>query len=257
LTGERRVDWDGCVNVRDLGGLGAGEGRKLRTGLLFRADDLGRLTERGWDELVSLGSVRVIDLRFAGDPGATPPKRSNVDVRRVELMPADDAYWLEMDANLEHSGSAAEHLGWQYLHLLQNFPSRVAAAVETAVTAPGLAVVHCRVGKDRTGIVVAVILRLLGVSRTDVELDYAESAEAGRIILRRWIEAAPDPREAERRRWRSEAPTEAMSIMLEGLERELGGAEGYLRAAGLSEELIESFRARLLADEDSSIVHTS
>jgi hypothetical protein len=252
LSSERRLDWDGCINVRDLGGLRADEGRKLRTGLIFRADDLGRLTQRGWDALISLGSVRVIDLRFEGDPWTRPPKGRDIDVRRVELMPADDAYWWEMGAYLERSESAAEYLGWQYLHLLQNFPSRVAAAVEMVATAPGAAVVHCRVGKDRTGIVVAVMLRLLGVSRADVVADYAESGKAVPIILRPWIEAAPDPRESERRRWRAEAPPEAMSIMLDGLERELGGAETYLRGAGVPDELVRSFRARVLQDDDET-----
>ena len=73
LKPERHLDWEGCFNVRDLGGLPAADGRRTRPGAIIRADLLGRLTSKGRRQMLAYGVRTIIDLRSPRDLAGAPP----------------------------------------------------------------------------------------------------------------------------------------------------------------------------------------
>jgi protein-tyrosine phosphatase len=105
--------------------------------------------------------------------------------------------------------------------------------------------VHCVGGKDRTGLVVALLLRLAGVPLEDVAADYALSGEYLAPRHERWFEEAADEVERERMRRIAATPAEAMRAVLEELERRHGDTAGYLRSGGATDEALARARARL------------
>jgi protein tyrosine/serine phosphatase len=100
-------------------------------------------------------------------------------------------------------------------------------------------------GKDRTGIVVALALRVAGVSMDDVVADYALTEANLAVSHQAWVDAAPDAAEARRRELLLPSPPSAMRRVLEELERRHGSAQGYLRDAGVSDEDLDRLRRRI------------
>ncbi|HSP72492.1 MAG TPA: tyrosine-protein phosphatase [Gaiellaceae bacterium] len=210
----RVLAWDGCVNVRDLGGLPTEDGGVTRLGSVVRSDDPGRLTDEGRAELVAHGIRTVLDLRAAEELGDEPPREAPVDVVRIALMGERDGDYLR---ELAERGATFQE--W-YLDTLERHREPIARALAAIADAPpGGVLVHCVGGKDRTGIVAALLLRLACVPVGAVADDYA----AGE----------------------GEAPREAMLDVLAELDRRWGGAEAYLRGAGLGEAQLTRLRERL------------
>jgi protein tyrosine/serine phosphatase len=241
--------WKGCLNVRDLGGLPTEDGGTTRPGALVRADALTRLTPEGWRALAAHGVGRIIDLRFANEPASEPPADLAVEVVRAELMPDDEAYWSAVDTHLDAALTPAEHMVWLYVDLLELFPGRIARAVDAFADAgQGGVVVHCLVGKDRTGVVIALLLRIAGVPAEAVATDYSLSTRDGVDAIAEWADDATDDLARRRRTMRSQASPEVMLEFLEQVDLRYGGAEAYLRQAGVSEETLTRIRRRLRTD---------
>jgi protein-tyrosine phosphatase len=244
----RSLTWDGCLNVRDLGGHHTENGAVTRFGRVVRADSVRHLSEDGWAALVEYGIRTVVDLRFHRELEADPPRTFDLDVVHVSLFgEPDDERWAQLDALAAAAGDAAEATRTVYLELLEEHQVKVAAAVAAVGTAPaGGVVVHCHAGKDRTGLVTALLLRLAGVSRADVAADYALSERNLAPLSEQWIAEAENDVERNRRRWISSTPAAAMLGVLGELERRHGSAGTYLRGGGATAEDVEATRARLL-----------
>jgi len=229
--------WEGCVNVRDVGGL-------------VRADNIRNLSDAGWRSLVDHGVRRVVDLRFPEELAEDPPADVPVEVVHISLLGPnrDDEWPPEFVEALDRAETAEEYLVWWYIECLDRYRAQFAQALEAIARAPeGPVVVHCMGGKDRTGLVVALALLVAGASVDEVVADYAlsEANLAERHVV--WVDAAPDATERRRRELLLPTPPSAMRRVLEELERRHGSAEGYLRDAGLSEEGLERLRQRLAA----------
>jgi len=82
----RALAWEGCLNVRDLGGVPLSGGGVTRFGALLRADNVGRLTHAGWRSLAGHGVVRIVDLRWAEERAEDPPRELEVDSVHVSLL---------------------------------------------------------------------------------------------------------------------------------------------------------------------------
>lgn len=239
----RVLTWDGCLNVRDLGGHATEDGGETRFGSVIRADSVRRLTDAGWDALVAHGVRTIVDLRSSGELAQDPPRDVPVDVVHVPVLPEpDDPVWEEIDA----AADAGRETEFFYVEALRRWGDRFGAAVAAVAHADGgPVVVHCQGGKDRTGLVAALLLRLAGVSEQDVAEDYALSSANLEPHWRPWVDAAPDDAERTRRLRFSSTPAAAMLGTLAALEAEHGSAAGFLRAQGLSDETVELARARL------------
>jgi protein-tyrosine phosphatase len=247
---ERVLRWDGCANVRDLGGFATEDGGRTRLGAIVRADTMARLSESGWAALVEHGIQRIVDLRFNDEREADPPGRLDVEVVHVSLLgEREPGYWVRVEEQLA-SMSPPEYLAWSYVEFLQRFRENFAAALQAVADAPpGGVVVHCLGGKDRTGLVCALLLRNAGVSEEDVVADYALSEEQLADVHEAWVRSARTPEERAYRRKLGYSPASVMRRVLEELDRAYGGVRGYLEWAGLDATEIARLHDRLRDDD--------
>jgi protein-tyrosine phosphatase len=235
------LKWDGCINVRDLGGQELTDGRTTCSGSIVRADSLRLLSPEGWTALVDYGVGTIIDLRTDGERDADPPGELPVDVVHISVMDLDDDETVTV---LEGARSTAEF----YILALDRFRDRFAAVIAAVADAPpGPVVVHCQAGKDRTGLVSALLLRLAGVDIETIAADYGLSAANLAPRLDTWLEEAADEEERERMRSTSLTEPEYMVEVLTELDRRFGGVEDYLLAGGATREDLAAVRRRLVA----------
>jgi protein tyrosine/serine phosphatase len=227
--------WDGCVNVRDVGGI-------------VRADNIRRLTDDGRRALVDHGVTRIVDLRFPEELAEDPPFDAPVEVVQISVLgESRSPEWLaHYNAAIDRHESAEDYLVWSYVEFLERYGDRFAQVFAAIAEAPpGAVVVHCMGGKDRTGLVIALALRVAGASMDDVVADYALSEANLEASHRVWVDAATDPADRRRREFLLPTPPAAMRRVLEEIERRHGSAEAYLRDAGVSADDIERLRRRL------------
>lgn len=246
----RDLVWDGCLNVRDLGGLPTADGGETRRGAVVRADSVRQLSDEGWQALVDHGVRTVIDLRGDHEREDDPPADLPVEVVHVPFMEASEAEWDEIAEELDAAAAAAPDDAAAtrdvYLIFLERFRDNVAASVRAVARAPaGGVVVHCVGGKDRTGLLSAFLLHLAGVDGETIAVDYARSEERLRTRHEAWFESAESEEELERLRRIAQSPAGAMLGVFDELDRRYGGVEGYLREVGVSGEELELARARL------------
>lgn len=242
----RELTWDGLLNVRDLGGHRTEDGGETRYGSVVRADSLHQLTDAGWQAVVDYGIRTVIDLRMDEEREGDPPPGAPVDLLHISLFDDDKAVFEEVEEAAEAAPDVAAATREVYLLFLEHFKANVATAIRAVANAPeGGVVVHCMGGKDRTGLVTALLLELAGVDDEQIAADYALSEERLRPRHELWFAEAET--EAERRRLERIAQTPAASIVgvFQELERRYGSVEDYLRAAGLSDDDLARARARL------------
>jgi protein-tyrosine phosphatase len=241
------LTWDGCVNVRDLGGHPTEDGGETRFRAVVRADSVRGLSDEGWEALVDYGVRRIVDLRWHEELAEDPPRELPVEVVHIPLLGGrENAIGREIDALLEDIRDPAVRRSMMYLEFLRRYPENFAAAVTAVARAPeGAALVHCAGGVDRTGLVSALLLRLAGVAPEHIADDYAASEANWAPRTAVWIDEADDEGEREFRRFLSRMPPEAMLRVLETLDAEHGGVAGYLRASGIADEDLECTRVRL------------
>ncbi len=246
----RDLVWDGCLNVRDLGGLPTQDGGETRFGAVVRADSVRQLSDEGWRALVGHGIRAVIDLRGDHERADDPPAEVPVEVLHVPFMEASKEEWEDIEEDLEAAAAAAPDVATAtqdvYLIFLERFRDNVARAVRAVASAPeGGVVIHCAGGKDRTGLLSAFLLHLAGVSDDDIATDYALSEERLRPRHEAWFEAAESEEELVRLQRIAQTPAASMAGVFAELERRHGGVESYLRAAGVTDEELELVRTRL------------
>jgi protein-tyrosine phosphatase len=235
----RHLDWDGCHNVRDLGGLRTRDGGVTRRGAVVRSDAVDRLTRPGWDALVAHGVRTVIDLRNDDERAPDAAPRPEL-VTTLELPldgTADTAFWSEWGSGPQIGTPL------YYGPFLACFPERTAAVVGAVARArPGGVLLHCRAGRDRVGLATLVLLAVTGVEHDEIADDHGLSHE--RVSALAAALGEPDQRadiEAELQR-RGTTSREAILGLLAGLD-----AEAYLRGAGVDLDDLAALRSRLLA----------
>ena len=244
----RLVTLEAVHNFRDLGGYATADGRRTVWRTLFRADGLYRLTEADVVALEPLGLRTVIDLRSA--PELNERGRFPVDSHPVVFhhLPIIDATWAVGDR--PEYDRDEDFLIWAYQEMLTIGAPRFAAAFE-ALAEPGAlpAVFHCAAGKDRTGILAALILGSLGVSDDDIVADYTLTVE-GMARFRAWA-AREWPEWFERMATMPPAFTaalpEAMRHIIEELSAEHGSIRNYVKSIGVSDATLATLESVLLA----------
>ena len=177
----RHVDLSGCFNFRDLGGYPASDGRRTRWRRLFRADGLGRLSAADLAVLEGLAVVTVVDLRTPLEADGRGRYPDGAAGARYHHLPLTDVLPGEEEAP---EWENPMFVAGRYLAMVDEGGPSVAAALRLLADPVQLpAVFHCSVGKDRTGVLAAVILGLLGVADDDIVADYVLSREAMTRLL--------------------------------------------------------------------------
>jgi protein-tyrosine phosphatase len=241
----RTLRFDGCFNFRDLGGYPTADGRRTRWRRLFRADGLSRLTESDMDSLAALGIVTVIDLRTDLEADTQGRFPEGVDGVTYHHLPLTDTLPGEEETPEWHS---PDFVSDRYLGMLSEGTATVSSAVRLLAD-PGArpAVFHCSVGKDRTGVLAALVLGFLGVPDAVIVEDYALSYAAMLRILEHLLETYPDAGDIVER-YRPvilSADPASMAGFVAGVRRTYGSFEALADSLGVVAE-VEGLRSDLL-----------
>ncbi len=233
----RRLDLDGLFNLRDLGGYPARDGRSVRWRTLLRSDALHRLDGAGGAVLAGLGLRTVLDLRTQAETETAPSA--------IDGVPATPGISI-LTGDLQALAARARRDLPVHDRSVQRHDSRRHQGPRRAWCLPAL--VHCSAGKDRTGIVVALILAVLGVPDEVIAGDYGLSAsylDSEHTPAIGQLQASTGLGEKLTRPLLS-GPPELMLGVLARVRAAHGSVEGYLREHGLSSADLEQLRAALL-----------
>jgi protein-tyrosine phosphatase len=172
---DRTIRVPGLGNARDLGGLPLAGGGETRRGRIVRSDRPDDLDEPGWSRLADAGITSIVDLRGAREsaragarlPAAARPIEDEDDVAFVER-------W-DFDLSRPH----------YYADAVATWPALIVAALDAIAEAPadGAVLVHCAAGRDRTGMIAALVLDAAGVPREHVHEDYAAGVRGFNAML--------------------------------------------------------------------------
>lgn len=248
---DRLVPLDAAHNVRDLGGYVTSDGSELAWGRLFRADGLALLTDDDLAVLDALGIRTVIDLRsdreFA-DHGRFPVEKLPVSFHRLSII---DTTWLREDVPVfpDDEDGAVGFLTWAYRAMLDQGPDRFAHAIHVLSVPEALpAVFHCAAGKDRTGLLAALILGGLGVDDDTIAADFAASATA--MERKRDWAASEMPEWIERMSsmpgYMMAAHPDAIRTILDDLRVRHGSIVGYLSSIGVGSAALADLAGSLV-----------
>jgi protein tyrosine/serine phosphatase len=248
VTQQRILDLVGAYNFRDLGGYPTTDGRRTRWGRVFRSDTLQELTDTDLDVLRQLGLATIVDLR-------TP---TEVERDGRGLLADEPVRYINLSVLQEEAGetvaappAAQQDMGERYLWYLQTGERSLANALSLVAddTAHPL-VFHCAAGKDRTGVLAALVLGCLGVVRDVIVADYFETAARLDLILerlRRHPVYGPEIKEVPASRFSVDPAM--IDRFLDGLDERYGGARGWAKSVGVSEESLTRLEGGLLEDD--------
>jgi len=255
-TEARLVPLEGSFNFRDLGGYPGRDGRSIRWGRLYRADALHELTAEDVDRLRDLGLRTVIDLRTERElarSGRGPLEPEDVAFHHLAVVQEGLRDGGTPDGAAEGESVAApapagDDLADRYLWYLDVGQASLVQALSLLGGEEHYPLVfHCAAGKDRTGVLAALVLEILGVGREVIVADYVVTGERLRFIMERWL---ADPEFAERMakvpasRFGVEALT--MEGFLDQLQARYGGARSWALEAGVPAQVLDRMTELLL-----------
>jgi protein tyrosine/serine phosphatase len=240
---QRRLDLAGCLNFRDLGGYPTADGRMVRWRQVFRSDALHLLTPTDVARLrddVGLGCV--VDLRSTAE--LTSEGRGLLDAERMRFH-----HLPLFDGEIREGREKAMQLDLtdRYVLMAQFATGPIGRVLTTLAESDAPSVFHCAAGKDRTGVISAIILGLLGVEDDVIVADYAATQENLDAITERLMSlegyrtmlAALPPETMH-------ANPETMAAFLRRMRERWGGMEGYAAEAGVSDASLARLRERLI-----------
>ncbi|POX49603.1 tyrosine-protein phosphatase [Streptomyces sp. Ru72] len=251
----------GVRNFRDVGGLPTVDGRRVRSGVLFRSGHLAHATERDAAFLTSLGLHTIFDFRNAADKKLEGPDVDLPGVRNVNLPLTDPAHGAEFwkmvrDGDLEQlrallaDGKAENRMILSYRTIIKERTAEHSQVLHALAEDSVPALMHCAAGKDRAGLSIAVTLLALGVEREAIVADYLESNAKHRRYKVRRNGSSPDAYSPEVMELLSplfDARAEYLAAAMETVEETWGGVETYLeKGLQITPAVRERLRDRLL-----------
>ncbi len=264
------IELDGVVNMRDVGGLPTTDGGRIAPRRLIRSDNLQDLPPPSVRRVVEeLGVTDVVDLRthveVAREGDGPLRARQELHFHHFTLYPEEhqtgglppaerELPWArdphEQDQRPPEVARAEHDDYWSsyYLGYLERRPDSVVAALRAISASHGAVIVHCAAGKDRTGTIVGLALKLAGVGDDTITADFAASAERVPQILERLSRRATYALQVTDELVAQQSPrTDTMRRVLTGLDRRYGGLEAWLAGQGWRPVETQRLRAKLRA----------
>jgi protein-tyrosine phosphatase len=224
------------ANLRDVRGLRTDDGRIVRRGVLYRSE-LPRSARAAGTDVAVWPPATVVDLRTTAEHAGPHPL---AHIAAVHSVPMGASLAPALAAEQTHD----RDLSWAYRHLVHDAAVEIARIVALVASGPGPVLVHCTAGKDRTGIVIAVLLRAVGVRRDDVVADYRRTeANLPRLWAALHAAGVPSPRNAAL----LGVQAGALEAVLDEVEGTSGGMPGWLAAHGVDPADLQRLSDRLLS----------
>lgn len=250
------IELSAPVNLRDLGGI-AIDGGVLRDGFAIRTDDLAYVTRDAADALLASGVTAIIDLRSPVEVSATGRgllAEHAVAYHHLPLI-ASVAESMSVDStsgDRQAFGPAA--MGAMYVRMVESAAPQLVTALNVIAYTPGATAFHCAAGRDRTGVLAAMLLLVLGASDEDIVADYARTAENMAAILERtspvmgamWKALGIEHDAHDLGALLDEPMDGSMRLLLDELRDRHGDALQVLREAGLGADTVARLRERAL-----------
>ncbi|THY74838.1 hypothetical protein D6C86_04418 [Aureobasidium pullulans] len=275
------VNVTGIANFRDIGGYSTTDKHSIRRGLVFRAADPSKVQPEGLAKLKELGVKKVFDLRSIPEIHKQGPEWQGVEVEKEvfttkpegsdEAVPEGDIerIWCPVFQNTDYgpeqvairfqnyAKKGSEGFVKAYADIMANGPTAYKTILaHLAQPSPSPCIIHCTAGKDRTGVICAILYLLCSVPATTVAKEYSLTDTGLQHLVPLFTERllknpALVGNEDGVKNMISAQP-EKMAATIEMMKEVYGGAEGYVReVVGLSGEQIEQIRKNLLSDEEA------
>jgi len=230
-------------NFRDLGGAPTTDGRAVHSGRLYRSDSLHRLTEQECAQLRTLGVRTVLDLRRPHEIERDGRIRDTSGLAYVNIHPVHREW---NPANYDPTDGPARFLADRYLDMAEEGVDGLGEALRFLSDGDHAPVVmHCFAGKDRTGVLAALTLCLLGVPDPHIAADYARS-EPARAPVPAAVLAGSGAVAAAPPVGLMACPPDAIMIFLTELRLRYGSVVGFAAHAGVTPEHVVALRGHLL-----------
>ncbi|MFE5970746.1 tyrosine-protein phosphatase [Streptomyces sp. NPDC056460] len=247
----RHIPFERLHNFRDLGGYRTADGGTVRWATLYRSDSLAKLADADPADrkrFRALDVTTVIDLRYPWEIAAKGRLPETADISwhnlSIEHRPYDQA---EIDPDLD----PWRYLADRFAEVAEDGAVELRTALEVIASADGPLVFHCASGKDRTGLLAAVVLALLGVPDEEILADFALTELATERLIADWRAAHPG-REL---RWPGygRAPADIIRLFLADLRARYGSVDAYVTGhVGLDPAVVTALRARLVEQASPS-----
>lgn len=242
---ERHLEFAYLHNFRDLGGYQTEEGRSVRWGRLYRSDTLSKLRGDDLQRFSELGIRTVVDLRYPFEIEARGRVPEAEGMAYHNLSIEHRPYW---QADVPADVDTVRFLADRYLEVAEDGVVEIRQVLEIlAAEDSAPAVFHCAGGKDRTGLIAALVLTMVGVSEEDIVADYALTGLSAERILAGFLARYPERTYT----WPDygKAPAAVMELFLDELKAKHGSVHGYVtEVLGVDEKIIAALRQHLLTD---------
>jgi protein tyrosine/serine phosphatase len=244
MTAAGHLDVDGCVNFRDAGGWSTTDGREVRRGRLYRSDDPIRITPAGRHAVDRLDLALVVDLRQQSQASRSP---GFVDPARTAHLPLVDQVVDHEDPPPLDTPTDIADLYAGMLRQSREQVSRVLARIADALPG-GPVLVHCAFGKDRAGLITALIHAAIGVRRDDIVADYVRSDEPAQRRRAMLVEnpRPDDPPVSRLPATLFRAPAETIELLLDRAVAEHGSLDEWVASFAIGDSTVERLRLELV-----------
>ncbi len=243
----RSIEVRGTFNFRDFGGYTSSDGNQVRSGILFRSGSIDRIMETDAKSVQNELSIETImDLRHPDELQDNDTRGALADlvtVRHMFSIMNPQKTLLENRAELDILYGIGKS-GPRYFALLENSERLWKQIVQILIDPKSYPILaHCTAGKDRTGVIAALILDLAGVDQDTISIDYEMSSATVDQLLEYLVDAGRTPEgDVEVIKSRMLAPRKNMDDFLTLLYQKYGGAKGYIKNLGFSDTDIATIK---------------
>jgi len=241
----RLIMVEGGFNIRDLGGYPTSDGRVTYARVLIRAGCLDKLTPVAQQQLIDYGVKTIIDLRDEWEVKEFPNVFAQSTTVKYAHLPLIHS---KLSDEIQPETDQFALLNEVYSTHLDRCQPQIGAIISAIADSESATIFHCYAGKDRTGIIAALLLSVAGVSDSVIAEDYAETKQHVAHLVTGWREyASKSGQDMARFERNIGAEYQTMIGLLKTLNERYGSAVSYLQTCGVTDEQIENLRIRFLS----------